>query len=154
MQWIRNPKDFYSGLLFIAFGVAALVISQPYTLGTAARMGPGYFPRILGTLLVVLGAVLCLVGGRRAGEERPQWHLRPLLTVLVSVSLFALFAQWLGLIITSVLLVVVSSWAGEEFKWKEALVSGLVQGVASVVIFVYGLTMPLEVWPTFLSGVR
>ena len=58
MAFIRHPKDFYAGLLFIAFGVAAIVIGSNYALGTAARMGPGYFPRILGILLVTLGAIL------------------------------------------------------------------------------------------------
>ena len=60
MSFIRHPKDFYSGLIFIAFGIGAIVIGSNYALGTAARMGPGYFPRMLGILLIVLGAALSL----------------------------------------------------------------------------------------------
>ena len=64
MAMIRHPKDFYAGLLFVGFGVAAIVIGSNYPLGTAARMGPGYFPRMLGILLIVLGAALSLAALR------------------------------------------------------------------------------------------
>lgn len=152
MQLIRNPKDFYAGLLFASFGVAALVLSGSYALGTAARMGPGYFPRALGTLIIGLGAVLCLRGFRSTAELQSSWHWRPLLIVLASIGLFSLTAQWLGLAVSSLALVFVSSLASHEFRWKEALVSGLVLGIASVAIFVVGLGMPLPVWPAFIGG--
>jgi hypothetical protein len=149
---LRNPRDFLAGLMFMSFGAVALVMSQSYAIGTAARMGPGYFPRALGILLVVLGAILSLRGFRPASEPQPAWRCRPLAVVLAGVVIFAAAAQSLGLVLAALLLVLVSSAASPEFRWKEALVSGAVQGAATVAVFVWGLGIPLPVWPVFLVG--
>ena len=85
---IRNPRDFWSGVLFTLLGVGALAIGSQYTLGTAARMGPGYFPRILGILLIVLGVAIALRALRVRGEAMPRFRVRPLVVVLGSVVLF------------------------------------------------------------------
>jgi hypothetical protein len=154
MRLIRNPKDFYAGLLFMSFGLAALVISRSYPLGAAARMGPGYFPRVLGILLLGLGALLCLSGFRSTGEMLSRWRWRPLVIVLLSVGFFCLTAQWLGLVVASIILVFISSVASEEFRWKEALLSGAIQAAAAVAVFVYGLGMSFPVWPVFIPGGR
>jgi hypothetical protein len=84
-------------------------------------------------------------------EPQPQWQWRPLAIVLLGVGVFSL-APWLGVILTSVLLVFISSSASQEFRWKEALVSGAIQAVAVVAIFIYGLGMPLPIWPFFVGG--
>jgi hypothetical protein len=154
MPLIRNQKDFYAGLLFMAFGLAALVIARSYPVGVASRMGPGYFPRILGILLLGLGALLSLCGLRSGGEAMSAWHGRPLCIILLSVWAWGLAAQWLGLVVASLALVFISSVASEEFGWKEALVSGAIQAASVVAVFVYGLGMPLPVWPIFLGGGR
>jgi hypothetical protein len=152
MARVRNPRDLLAGLLFAAFGVAALLISQSYVIGTASRMGPGYFPRMLGILLVVLGAALALRGFWPSSEAQPRWHWRPLLVVLAGVASFTIAAPRLGLVAASLLLVLISSAASEDFRWKEALISGAIQGGAAVAVFVYGLRIPLPVWPPFLAG--
>ena len=153
LRLIRNPKDFYAGLLFMSFGLAAMVLSGSYPIGSAARMGPGYFPRVLGTLIIGLGAVLSMRGFRSTSELQATWHWRPLVVVLLSVGFFSLTAQWLGLAVSGLGLVFLSSVASPEFRLKEALISGVILGLAAVVVFVYGLGMPLPVWPTFI-GVR
>jgi hypothetical protein len=152
MVRVRNLRDLLAGLLFAAFGVAALVISRAYEVGAASRMGPGYFPRMLGLLLVVLGAVLALRGFWPSSEAQPRWRWRPLLVVLAGVGSFTIAAPRLGLVAASLLLVFISSAASEEFRWKEALISGAIQGGAAVAVFVYGLRIPLPVWPVFLAG--
>lgn len=152
MPLIRNPKDFYAGVLFMSFGLAALVIARSYPLGTAARMGPGYFPRVLGILLLGLGALLSLSGFRSTGDALSGWRWRPLAIVLLSVGVFCLTAQWLGLVLASLMLVFFSSVADEEFSWKEALLSGVIQAVSAVAVFVYGLGVPFPVWPAFIPG--
>jgi hypothetical protein len=149
---IRNARDFYAGLLFMAFGVAALVMAQSYALGTAARMGPGYFPRLLGVLLIALGALQSLIGLRSKSAVRLEWHWRPLAVLLVSVSLFILIAPRLGLVAAGLALVLVSSAASQEFRWREALVASAVQGVAAAAVFITGLGVPLPVWPPFFGG--
>ncbi|HEX6979711.1 MAG TPA: tripartite tricarboxylate transporter TctB family protein [Alphaproteobacteria bacterium] len=152
MQLIRNPRDFYAGLLFVAFGIAALVIAQSYPVGTASRMGPGYFPRILGILLVALGALQSLIGMRGRAGFPLQWHWRPLFILLASVALFILLTSWLGLIVAALVLVFIASAASAEFRWREALIAGAVQGVAAATLFVYALGLPLPVWPPFFGG--
>lgn len=152
MALVRNPKDFLAGFLFVAFGVAALAISQSYEIGAASRMGPGYFPRLLGLLLVVLGAFLALRGFWPSAEVQPQWRWRPLLVVLIGVGCFSFAAPRLGLVVAGLLLVFISSAASEEFRWKEALISGAIQGFAAVAVFVYGLGIPLPVWPLFIGA--
>jgi hypothetical protein len=152
MPLIRSPKDFYAGLLFMAIGLADLVIVRSYPLGTASRMGPGYFPRILGILLLGLGALLSLRGFRFGGEAMPRWQWRPLSIVLLSVLFWGLTAQGLGLVVASLALVFVSSVASKEFGWREALLSGAIQAAAMTALFIYGLGVPLPVWPVFLGG--
>ena len=154
MPVIRSPKDFYAGLLFMAIGLADLVIVRSYSLGTASRMGPGYFPRILGILLLGFGALLSLRGFRSGGEAMSRWHWRPLTIVLLSVLVWGLTAQGLGLVVASLALVFVSSVASDEFGWREALLSGAIQAAAMAALFIYGLGVPLPVWPVFLGGGR
>jgi hypothetical protein len=147
MSFIRHPKDFYSGLLFIAFGVAAIVIGSNYALGTAARMGPGYFPRMLGILLLVLGAALALRALRVQGSPLPGWKWRPTLIVLGSVVLFGVIVNSVGLVLSTIILIVLSSAASTEFRPKEALISGVLLAALTVAVFVIGLKLQLPIWP-------
>ena len=152
MVKIRHPKDFFAGLMFIAFGLGAIIIGSNYPLGVAARMGPGYFPRILGILLIVLGAALSIRGLRFEGAKITLESPRPLIIVIGSVVLFAMTVSTLGLVLSSILLIVVSSAASKEFRWKEALVSGVILSALSVAGFIWGLGLQFSVWPTFIGG--
>lgn len=147
MMLIRNPKDFWSGALFIAIGVAAIIIGSRYNLGTAARMGPGYFPRILGILLIVLGGILALRAMRKAGGPFPRFHWRPLLIVLGSVVMFGAIVRPLGVALTTVILIVVASAASREFRPREALIAGVLLAAMAVGVFVVGLQLQLPIWP-------
>ena len=146
---IPNSKDLAAGLLFMAFGLAALVISSSYAPGTASRMGPGYMPRALGVLLLVFGAALSLRGFRPSHEAASAWRVRPLIIVLASVAAFSFIARWTGAIAATIALVFIASLASSEFRWKEALAVGAILGVVSVIVFVYALGVPLPVWPAF-----
>jgi hypothetical protein len=147
MAPIRHPKDFLAGLLFIAFGIAALVIGSHYTLGTAARMGPGYFPRILGLLLLVLGSVLAVRALRLNGPQLPPWPWKPTVVVLVSVAAFGLIVTYVGLVVSTILLIVAASAASHEFRFRESLVSGIFLAIVAVLVFVIGLKLQLPIWP-------
>ncbi len=147
MAVVRSPKDLVAGLLFITVGIAAIAIAANYTLGSAARMGPGYFPRILGMLMIVLGAILALRSLRLDGPPLPGWHWRPVVVVLGSVVIFGLIVNRVGLALSTVLLIVMSSAASHEFRPKEALVSGVLLAVLVVGVFVLGLKMQLGIWP-------
>ena len=154
MGFIRHPKDFFAGLMFIAFGVAALAIGNGYALGTAARMGPGYFPRILGIFLVVIGAVVALRSLKLRGTRIEFGPLKPMAIVLGSEVLFGLLRPHIGLVLAGVMLIVVSSAGSSEFRWKEASISGIILSVGAVLVFIWGLGLQFSVWPPFLSGAR
>jgi hypothetical protein len=145
---IRNPKDFWAGVLFVAVGVAAIVIASNYPLGTAARMGPGYFPRMLGLLLVALGALLALRGTRTAGAPLSRLQWRPTVIVLGSVVLFGAIVNRAGLVLSTVLLIVLASAASREFRPRESLVAGIFLATLAVGVFVIGLQLLLPIWPT------
>jgi len=144
---IRHPKDFYAGLVFIAFGIAALVIGSNYNLGTAARMGPGYFPRILGILLILLGAALSLRALRVQGSPIAAWKWRPTLVVLGSVVIFGLIVTTVGLVLSTILLIVMASAASHEFRPREAAISAVILAAVCVGIFVIGLKLQIGIWP-------
>jgi hypothetical protein len=147
MAFIRHPKDFFAGLIFIGFGLAAIIIGSNYSLGTAARMGPGYFPRILGILLLLLGAALALRALKIKGAPLPEWQWRPMLIVLGSVIAFGLVVTRLGLILSTIGLVFASSIASHEFRPKEALISGILFAALAAGVFVFGLNLQLPLWP-------
>jgi putative tricarboxylic transport membrane protein len=144
---IRSPKDFLAGVIFVAFGIAAIALGSAYPLGTAARMGPGYFPRILGLLLVVLGGALALRALRLKGTPLPGWKWRPVLVILLSVVVFGLVVTRIGLVIATIGLIVASSAASTEFRWKEALVSGVLLAALATGVFVIGLKLVIPIWP-------
>jgi hypothetical protein len=147
MAVVRSPKDFVAGLMFIVVGIAAIVIASNYTLGTAARMGPGYFPRILGILMITLGAILALRSFKLKREPLPGWRWKPVLVVLGSVVIFGAIVNWAGLVLSTVLLIVMSSAASHEFRPKEAVISGILLAILAVGVFVIGLKLQIGIWP-------
>jgi len=149
---IRAPKDFWAGLLFVAIGVGAIVVGSNYPLGTAARMGPGYFPRILGLMLIVLGAIIGFRGVRVQGEPIPPWVWRPTLVVLGAVVLYGLIINSLGVAISTVILIMAASAASHEYRWRESIIAGVLLSALAVGVFVIGLGLQLPIWPTFFGG--
>jgi len=149
MRMIRHPKDFVAGLLFAGVGILAIIIASNYPLGTAARMGPGYFPRILGILLILLGGALALRALKLNGPPLPRWHWRPVVVVLGSVVLFGFILIKLGLAISTVILIVLSSAASREFRPLESAVSGVLLAILCISVFVLALKLQLPIWPSF-----
>ena len=147
MALIRHPKDFWSGVIFTAMGAFAVIAGSKYTLGTAARMGPGYFPRILGIMMIVLGLILVLRSFKLQGTPVPGWKWRPTVLVLGAVVIFGLIVKWLGMAISTVILIVIASAASHEFRPKEALISGVLLAALAVGVFVVGLNLQLPIWP-------
>ena len=151
MSLIRNPKDFGSGCLFAGFGLTAVVLGASYPVGTAARMGPGYFPRALGLILIAMGAVLILKSLRTRGSAITISTYKPVLVVLGSVVVFGLAVLPLGLVLATVLLIILSSAASHEFRWKEAVIASAVLAAFVVAAFGYGLNLQLPILPPFLG---
>lgn len=151
MNFIKSPKDFWAGILFVSLGLFAIVVGSNYTLGTAARMGPGYFPRILGILLVGLGAMIAFRGVRVPGEPVPPFKWRPTLVVLGSVVLYGIIIQSIGVAISTVILIVSASAASHEFRFKESVIAGVLLSALAVFVFIVGLGLQLPIWPTFFT---
>lgn len=147
MPKIGHPKDFYAGLLFTAIGLGAIVWSGEYQRGTAARMGPGYFPLMLGIMLMALGVALALRALKTKGTAFPSWQWRPTAIVLGSVVLFGGIVTKAGLALSTILLIILASAASREFRWRSSLVSSAILATVAVGIFVLGLKLQLPVWP-------
>lgn len=145
---IKSPKDFWAGLMFIAFGLAAMIIAlMNYQFGTSVRMGPGYFPAVLGGLMVFLGIVIAATSLAIEGPKVPRLNVRPLLLVLTACVAYGYLIKPAGLVVATIALVFVSALGGHEFRWKEVSVLALLLIVFSVVVFVKGLTLPFPLWP-------
>jgi hypothetical protein len=145
---IRAPKDFWSGVMFCAFAVVAVLAARGYSLGSAGKMGPGYFPLLLGGLLGVLGVILIGRSLVLDGEPVPRFHLLPLAVIAVAVALFGLMIEPAGLVASLALLVVLSAWAGPQFRLTETVALAAALIVFSIGVFVYALGLSLNVWPS------
>lgn len=154
MKRIRNPRDFWAGVLFVAAGLAAIVFARRHPFGTTASMGPGYFPAVLGTLLAAIGAVAALRSMRPATARvaMSAARARPLVLVLASVVAFGVVLPTLGLVVASLLLVGVSRAATPGFRAVEVLVFGAALTAFCAAVFVWGLKMPMPLWPPFLGS--
>jgi hypothetical protein len=144
---IRAHSDFWSGLLFIAVGLAVVVLARNYRMGTAARMGPGYFPTLLGSLMALLGLTLALPAFAMQGENVQRFHLRPLLFVLAAIAAFGIALSYLGFAAAIVALVAVASFAEPDLKPVETAGVAAFLVVFSILIFVVLLGLPMRLWP-------
>jgi hypothetical protein len=146
---IHAPKDFWSGIMFLAFAAVAIFVARGYSMGAAGRMGPGYFPMALGIVLGGLGLILAIRSFLVAGERVDAIALRPLLTIVLAVVLFGLLIQHLGLVISLIITIAVSTFASRDSRPLEVTALAAAMAVFSVGIFVYALRLPLPIWPSF-----
>lgn len=160
---IKSQKDFYSGLMFMLIGGAFAWGATHYSVGTGARMGPGYFPLMLGILLAALGAVILiysLIEHTEDGEPIGKFAWRPVVFVLGANLVFGVLLGGLpsigvpamGLIMAIYALVIVASLAGDHFVLKDVLILATVLAVGSYLAFIVLLKLQMPVWPTFITG--
>ena len=149
---IKSPKDFWSGVMFIVSGLFFAVWAKEfYQMGTAVRMGPAYFPFVLGGLLTALGLIVLLGSLATQGPPVPKFHFRPLVLITVAIVLYGYLMKPLGLVLATAALVYVSALGGHEFKWKEVTVLFVILIIFSVLVFVKGLTLPFPLWPEYFE---
>ncbi len=147
MKRIVRSADFQSGLMFLALAGLVLWLTGDLRLGTAMRMGPGYLPTLVSSILMVLGLGALAVAFFRPGAATETWYLRPVTLVSVSLLVFAFGIEILGLFVTTVLLVVVASFATHESRWFEVLLVAFGLAAFSTALFVWGLSLPIPAWP-------
>lgn len=149
---IRNQKDFAAGVIYIVIGSAFAIGALNYNVGEAARMGPGWFPLMVGILLTLVGVATMVSGLRRSAvvEKIKRPNLPTIGWVLGAVVLFGLLLQPAGLVVSLLVLVVVSSLASHEFSWKGALANAVALIIFSILVFIWGIDLLLPLWPEFM----
>ncbi len=146
---LRNNKDFLAGLLFLALGVLTVFFARDYPMGLAARMGPGYFPTVLGGILCLFG-VIVMIRGIRSGEPvQGTWGWRPLGLITLSIVTFGFAMEKLGLVPALILLFFIAALAGREFRFKEVLLLSILMSAFAAAVFVYGLQLPYPLFGSY-----
>jgi hypothetical protein len=145
---IRAPKDFWSGVMFCGFAVVAIFAARGYSLGSAGRMGSGYFPLLLAILLAALGGTLIARSVVISGEPLARFHILPLVVIAAAVCLFGVLIEPMGLVVSLAVLTLMAALSGGRFRLVETfmLAAGLI--VFCVGVFVYALGLPLNIWPS------
>jgi hypothetical protein len=191
---IKNGKDFWAGLMFMGFGLGFMLVAQNYPMGSAVRMGPAYFPSVLGGMLAVLGGMVffrafvsqfahplkvflfrppllvasIVVGGATyvasdllKGAPMVQFALvglalflfigafgpRSMFLILLGVVIFGYALKPLGLVLSTVMLIVISALGGHDFRKKEIVILTVALVIFGVFVFVKGLGLPFNLWP-------
>jgi hypothetical protein len=141
----RNAKDFWTGFIYIFVGVAALIISRDYDMGTAVKMGPAYFPTILSILLMIIGIISIVRSFLKSGSPIGAVAWRGLVLIVVSTLLFGMIVRGAGVLIALPLLVIVSSFASVRFSWKTSLAEAAGITIFCTLVFLKGLGVPLPI---------
>lgn len=159
---IGHAKDFWSGVLFAAIGLAFAFIAKGirfgdtvllagYAMGSPARMGPAFFPFWLGMILFFLGLAIAVMGFRhesRPGDtEFPRFHWRPILFILGAVVMFGVILKAAGMLLAGFLLVMVAGLGDPDFQWKKTVVLAVALVIFCAVVFVGGLKLPIPLCP-------
>lgn len=160
---IKSQPDFYSGLMFIGTGVAFAWGATNYNIGSGARMGPGYFPLILGILMALIGALItfkALTLETGDGEKIGAWAWRPLSYIIAANVVFGILLAGVrnfnlpafGLIVAIYALTFIASMAQTDWKFKRTFILATVLAVGSYLVFVMALALQFPVWPEFITG--
>jgi len=144
---IKSPEDFWSGIMFLAFGLAAVIVSKDYPMGTAMRMGPGYFPTYLGYIMMGFGAIIAAGSFKIQGEGIPKWGFRGMILLTLALLIFGYMMDTVGFVGALIVLITLSSLAGAKFKFIEVLILNITLVIGSWLLFVYGLDLPFRMFP-------
>jgi hypothetical protein len=135
-------KDLWAGAMLIATGAATMIIARNYAFGTTLRMGPGYFPTVLGGILILFGLYLVVSGLRSNDEIQGSWPLRAMIVLPLALVLFGVLMTHAGFLPALLVLIFGSALAGPQFRLVEVLLLSAALSVASVALFVWGLGLP------------
>ena len=139
---LLSNKDFLAGLLLIGTGGAAIFFAREYPMGSALRMGPGYFPIVLGGIMIAFGIYVLVQGLISKEQVQGNWSLRALILLPLATAVFGWLMEEAGFIPAMLALVVISAAAGDQFRWIEVLVMTALLTAASVGLFIYALGLP------------
>ena len=143
---MSDNADFWAGVMFVAFGAAAIYISRDYPMGSATRMGPGYFPHYLGILMMIVGAIVGIKGLFKPGERIGPWGFRAIVALGLGIVLFGLTIEIIGFVPSLAILIVFSTLAGRDFRLLEVIALLVVLIAGAVGVFIYGIGLPYSLF--------
>jgi len=145
---IKSPEDFWAGLMFIAIGMAAVTIARDYPMGWAIRMGPGYFPTLLGGIMTFLGVIITGRSFWIKGEGVGPWAFRPMFVLTGAIACYGIMMELieLGFVPALVLLIIGCALAHKDVHWAETIVLSIFLTVACVALFIYGIGLPYRLF--------
>ena len=144
---LKNRQDFYGGLFFLGLGVFGVVFGKGYTIGTISRMGPGYLPRVLSYALIIIGTFIAVRAIRYGGSHIEPCFWRPIVFVLGSILVFALLIPRGGLVLSTLLVTILSSFGTRETHWRDTIILGTFMALLTALVFIKLLGLPISVWP-------
>ena len=150
---IKNQKDFWAGLMFVIFGAFFAILGSQYRIGTAAKMGAGYFPTVLGVIVILLGIAISAgsLTSKEIDHKAFKFGWPSLFLILGSVVLFGLLLRPFGLIFSLYVLIAICSYASKNFSWKSMLLNATVLILICLAVFAWALKLELSLWPSFIS---
>src|SRR5918996_582683 len=151
---IRSTKDFWAGLLYIFFGSTAIIVARDYGMGTGVKMGPAYFPTILGGLLAGIGAISVIRSFIIPGTPIGAFAFKGLILVTAPVVLFGFIVRGAGLVVALPLLVIISAYASARFGWRPTLIMAAGLTIFCVLVFVKALGIPLPIIGPWFGGCK
>jgi putative tricarboxylic transport membrane protein len=144
---IRGPQDFYGGLALVLLGTFALIASAELPGQRGFAFGPGTAPRLFAVILAILGVAVALVGAFSDGPRIEKYKIRGPALVLIGISLFAALIRPFGLVVATYLAFMVSISGSKEMKWVESVIAAAAMTLGCVLLFVYLLNLPFQLWP-------
>ena len=142
MNQLSSNKNFLAGLLMISIGIVAFYMALDYPFGSAVRMGPGYFPRVLAGILIAFGIVTMIKGLKTGEKVEGKWGWYPLMMILISLVVYGFTMDKFGLVPALVSMFFISALAGHEFNFKEVTILTVVMTIFAILVFVKGLGLP------------
>ena len=149
---IRNSKDFWTGLIYLFFGASAILVARDYGMGTAIKMGPAYFPTILGGLLILIGAISVIRSFIVDGTPIGAFAFKGLSFVIGSTVVFGLLVRGAGMVVALTALVIISAYGSTRFRWRPTIVMAVGLTLFCALVFIKGLGIPLPVIGPWLGG--
>jgi hypothetical protein len=150
-SFIRHPKDFWTGAIFLFFGLGAVIMAQEHPMGTAGRMGPAYFPTVLGSLLTLIGLIAVVRSFLRPGEAVGKFYAKEIILILSGVLLFGFMMRGAGLVPATMVLLLLSAYASPKFRWRQMLLLAVGLTIFAVAVFVKLLGLPMPMFGPWLG---
>ena len=150
--YIRSPKDFCAALIYLTLGLGAIYLGQELPMGTALKMGPAYFPAVLGWLLSFIGLISLIRSFLRKGPPIPAFAWKPLLLISTAAVVFGLIVRSAGLVVALPLFVVMTAFASAKFRWAPSLALAAGTTIFCALVFVKGLGVPLPLIGKWFGG--